>query len=91
MKPLAALPGGWASALRDPGLRLLLAAVLVAVAALTSVGFFADRVQRALELQGAALLGADLVVEQGEAPDPAWISHADSLGLQTARTVSFPS
>ena len=55
----------WRSAMRDPGLRLLLAAVLVAVAALSSVAFFADRVERALVLQGAALMAADLVVEQG--------------------------
>jgi len=81
----------WRSALRDPGLRLLTAAVIVAVAALTSVGFFADRVQRALVLQGAALLGADLVVEQGDPVDPAWIAHAGGLGLTTARTVTFPS
>ena len=39
--------GSWRAALHDPGLRLLAAAVLVAVAALTSVGFFADRVERA--------------------------------------------
>ncbi|MGB5495719.1 MAG: hypothetical protein WBM97_14690, partial [Sedimenticolaceae bacterium] len=37
----------WRVALRDPGLRLLLAAVLVAVAALSTVAFFADRVERA--------------------------------------------
>jgi putative ABC transport system permease protein len=59
-------PGHWRSALREPGLRLLLASVLVAVAALSSVAFFADRVERALLLQGAALMAADLVVEQGE-------------------------
>ena len=65
--------------------------VLVAVAALTSVGFFADRVERALALQGAALMAADLVVEQGEPLDPAWWEKAGELGLQTARTVTFPS
>jgi putative ABC transport system permease protein len=71
----------WRSALRDPGLRLLTAAVIVAVAALTSVGFFADRVQRALVLQGAALLGADLVVEQGDPVDSGWLEQARQLGL----------
>jgi len=81
----------WRSALRDPGLRLLLAAVLVAVAALSSVAFFADRVERALVLQGAALLAADLVVEQG-GPIPAdWLAEARRRGLQPARMVSFPS
>jgi len=85
------LPGQLRSAVRDPGLRLLFAAVLVAVAALTSVAFFADRVEQALERQGAALLAADLVVEQGEAFPSAWLEQADSLGLVHARMVMFPS
>ena len=79
------------AAWREPGLRLLFAAVLIAVAALSSVAYFADRVERALALQGAALMAADLVVEQG-APIPAeWLAHAGSLGLAHARTVTFPS
>ena len=82
---------GWRSALRDPGLRLLGAAVLVAVAALSSVVFFAERVERALALQGAALLAADLVVEQGTEAPPEWREHAAVLGLRSARSVIFPS
>lgn len=81
----------WRAALRDPGLRLLLAAVLVAVAALSSVAFFADRVERALVLQGASLLAADLVVESGNPIAEDWREKAAALGLQHARTVSFPS
>jgi putative ABC transport system permease protein len=76
---------------RDPGMRLLFAAVLVAVAALSSVAFFADRVEQALERQGAALLAADLVVEHGEAAPQAWLDRAAALGLESARSVSFPS
>ena len=81
----------WRSALRDPGLRLLLAALLVAIAALTSVAFFAERVERALQLQGAALMAADLVVEQGEDISAEWLEKADALGVRHARTVTFPS
>jgi putative ABC transport system permease protein len=81
----------WRSAWHEPGLRLLFVAVLVAVAALSSVAFFADRVERALALQGAALMAADLVVEQGGTIPEAWREHAASLGLQHARTVTFPS
>jgi putative ABC transport system permease protein len=84
-------PLGWRGALRDPGLRLLAAAVLVAVAALTSVVFFADRVERALALQGAALLAADLVLEQGEPVPQDWLDQAAGMGLRSARTVTFPS
>lgn len=81
-------PAAW---LRDPGLRLLFLAVLVAVAALTSVAFFADRVERALERQGAALLAADLVVEHGETFPDAWLAEARDRGIETARSVTFPS
>ena len=52
--------GHWRAALRGPGLRLLVIAVVVAVAALAR-WLFADRVERALILQGAALMAADLV------------------------------
>jgi putative ABC transport system permease protein len=88
---LVASAAHWRAALRDPGLRLLLAAVLVAVAALSSVGFFADRVERALVLQGASLLAADLVVEQGEAIPQDWLDEARRRDLQVARTITFPS
>jgi putative ABC transport system permease protein len=88
---LAGSAAHWRAALHDPGLRLLLAAVLLAVAALSSVGFFADRVERALVLQGAALLAADLVVEQGEPIPDAWLEEARQRGLEAARTITFPS
>ena len=43
-------------------LRVLLLALLIAVGSVTTVGFFADRVQAALDQQANELLGADLVV-----------------------------
>jgi len=48
---------------RAGDLRLLGLAVVIAVAAVTSVGFLADRVGRALERDAAQMLGADLVLE----------------------------
>jgi putative ABC transport system permease protein len=86
-----ALPVNWRAAWREPGLRLLFVAVLVAVSALSSVAFFADRVERALALQGAALMAADLVVEQGGDIPDAWREQAEALGLRHARIVMFPS
>src|SRR6187549_3340935 len=43
-------------------LRVLLVALFIAVTSVTSVGFFADRVQRALDRQANELLGGDLAV-----------------------------
>jgi len=43
-------------------LGVLAAALVIAVASVTSVGFFADRVSQALERDAHQLLGADLVL-----------------------------
>ena len=72
-------------------LRLLALALIVAVAALASVGFFVDRVRGALQSQAGQLLGGDLVIASGAEPAAELISRARGLGLQTARTVVFPS
>ena len=48
--------------LRAGELGLLLIALIIAVASLTSVGFFTDRVARALKLEANQLLGGDIVM-----------------------------
>ncbi|MFA7664608.1 MAG: FtsX-like permease family protein [Burkholderiaceae bacterium] len=72
-------------------LRLLLAALIVAVGAIASVGLFVDRMRGALELQARQLLGADLIVESDRTLPPAWREQAEREGLATASTVVFPS
>lgn len=72
-------------------LRFLLAALVIAVAALSAVGFFVDRMNRALTQDAAQLLGADLVVRADYPIRPEWREQAASLGLALADTVSFPS
>lgn len=72
-------------------LRFLLLALVIAVAALSAVGFFADRMNRALERDAAQLLGADLVVRSDRPLDPAWRARAVRERLQVAEIVSFPS
>ena len=51
-------------------LRVLVAALVIAIAAVTSVGFFSDRVRLALIEQANALLGADLIVVSDRPLDP---------------------
>jgi putative ABC transport system permease protein len=77
--------------LRLPGLSLLFWSLCVAVAALSAVAFFADRVQQALLQQGASALAADMLVEYGQPIDPAWLQQARQQGLQTSLMISFPS
>ena len=56
--PLQDAPAQWSAG----ELRVLLLALFIAVASVTTVGFFADRVQAALDQQANELLGGDLVV-----------------------------
>ncbi len=72
-------------------LRLLLVAVMLAVAALSAVGFFADRLNGGLARDARQLLGGDAIVASDKPPLPALIEKARSLGLRTATSVAFPS
>lgn len=72
-------------------LRLLILALVVAVAAVTSVGFLADRVSRALERDTARMLGADLVLEADEPVPAAFADQARARGLTVSSAVQFPS
>lgn len=77
--------------LRSGELRLLWFALVVAVAAVTAVGFFTDRVGRALEREAQQLLGADLLL----VADHPWSRPIyDELArrpLRVAETRVFPS
>lgn len=85
---------GWRTLWRDwraGELRLLLVAVTLAVAALTSVGFFADRLYNGLQRDARQLLGGDVVIASDQ-PAPARFSQqAQALGLQQVQTLGFPT
>jgi len=85
---------GWSSLIRDwraGELRLLVLAVTLAVAALTAVSFFADRLQGGLARDARALIGGDAVLASDNAPPPEFEARARELGLGTARTLGFPT
>jgi len=77
--------------LRAGELRVLALALLVAVASVTAVGFFTDRIGRAVERQAGDVLAADLVASSGfKLPDTLLASVAE-MNLDTAQHVRFPS
>ena len=85
---------GWRTLWRDlraGELRLLIVAVTLAVAALTSVGFFADRLQGGLERDALQLLGGDAVVVSDNPTPAAFAERARALGLKTVTTLGFPT
>ncbi|MCK6424001.1 MAG: ABC transporter permease [Burkholderiaceae bacterium] len=72
-------------------LRLIGLALLLAVAALSSVGFFSDRLQAGLARDARALLGGDAVVASDQPLPAVFERSAAEMGLRSARTASFPS
>lgn len=78
---------------RGGELAVLFGAVLIAVTALTAVGFFTSRVAQAIQSQAGEVLAGDLRLESGRPGDAdgAYAKEAESRGLKVARTLSFPS
>jgi putative ABC transport system permease protein len=72
-------------------LRVLLVALFIAVASVTTVGFFADRVQAALDRQANELLGGDLVVTADHPVPAPFVESARADRLEIATTQTFPS
>ena len=72
-------------------LRILAAALVIAVASVTSVGFFADRIARAVERDAHQLLGADLVLVSDHPWADAVAAEIRSRGLQEAAAHNFMS
>jgi len=77
--------------LRSGELRLLFAALAIAVAAVTAVGFFADRVRQALEREAQQLMGGDLVLTADHPLPERYVGEARQHGLRLAETLIFPS
>ncbi|HVE51578.1 MAG TPA: FtsX-like permease family protein [Casimicrobiaceae bacterium] len=72
-------------------LRVLIAALVLAVASVGTVGFFADRVKGALTRQANLLLGADLMIS-GDRPLPdSFVARAKSDGLASTPVIRFNS
>ena len=76
---------------RSGDLRVMLMALILAVTAITAVGFFTNRVESALSQQGGMLLGGDLVVIADHAVPAQYLAEARSQQLKIATTIEFPS
>jgi len=84
---LLALSRDW----RSGELAVLLAALLVAVTALTGVGFFTDRIGQAVDQRAAEVLAADLRLRSPEPITAGYEALAAKQDIATARLVTFPS
>ncbi len=91
MKPLAFALRTFGRELRSGEVLVLLAAVGLAVAALTAVGFLTDRIGKAVARQANEVLAADLRLRSQEPVPAEWSELAAEYGLATAETMYFPS
>ncbi|PKO45147.1 MAG: hypothetical protein CVU29_08940 [Betaproteobacteria bacterium HGW-Betaproteobacteria-22] len=76
---------------RAGALRVLGMALVLAVAAITAVSFFTQRVASGLSQQGGLMLGGDMVIVADHAISHDYLLEAQGLGLVTALTYEFPS
>ena len=85
---------GWRTLWRDARageLRLLWVAVALAVAALTSVSFFANRLEAGLARDARQLLGGDVVIASNDGQLQSFVQQARQEGLRHATTLVFPT
>ena len=77
--------------LRAGEVNVLLAALALAVMAVTAVGFVTERAEKALALEANRLLGGDVVLRADEPIGAEPRQLASKLGLTQTETWSFPS
>ena len=72
-------------------LNVLALALIVAVSSMTTVSFFADRVELALVRESNQLLGADLLVVSSQPIPEQYMQEAAKRGLSVSTVTKFPS
>ena len=72
-------------------LRLLFVAVSLGVAALSSVGFLANRIEAGLQRDAKQLLGGDAVLVSDHAFSAEVLDQVKGFGLRSVVTLSFPT
>ncbi len=76
---------------RAGAIRVLVFALVLAVASITAVSFFTQRVETALNQQGSLLLGGDLAISSDHPVTDQFEKRAETLGITTVKTYEFPS
>ncbi|MFT7686126.1 MAG: putative ABC transport system permease protein, partial [Candidatus Azotimanducaceae bacterium] len=76
---------------RSGELNLLLASLIIAVATVTTITLFVDRLQQALTQESATFLAADRIIEYDRPLDKEIQIKAQEFGLVEAETMSFLS
>ncbi|MDP1659183.1 MAG: FtsX-like permease family protein [Methylotenera sp.] len=76
---------------RSGALRVLVFALVLAVTAITSTGFFTQRVETSLNQQGGLLLGGDLAILSDHDIPERFVERAATQGMAMVKTYEFAS
>lgn len=76
---------------RGGELNILAVGLIIAVASITAVGFFTDRIEQGLQTQSAELIAADLVITSGQAGINDYIADARANDFQVTTLQQFRS
>lgn len=76
---------------RSGEVKILAGALVIAVAIVTAISVFTDRLESSLVKESATFLGADRVVESSQPMPDDWFDSSESQSLQQAHTVEFVS
>jgi putative ABC transport system permease protein len=76
---------------RSGELKLLSISIVLAVAVLSGISIFTDRLDSTLLGQSNALLGADTIVSSSKPIRQEWLDHASAEHLKQSKTIEFAS
>ncbi|OUS25846.1 hypothetical protein A9Q99_19985 [Gammaproteobacteria bacterium 45_16_T64] len=74
---------------RAGSLTIMLVSLLIAVISHSTIGFFTERLGKAMEAKATHLLGGDLVIKSPKALSPDYFTKSQSLDLINAHTIEF--
>jgi putative ABC transport system permease protein len=76
---------------RERDVRVVLSALIIAVATVATIALFASQLQRTLVSSASSFLAADrqLEAENGRPIPEGWMQEAEQRGLETARMIEF--
>lgn len=76
---------------RSGEVKILAFAIALAVAVVTAISVFTDRLETALVQESASFMGADTIVGSSQTFPESWQSDIQDIGVRQANTVEFVS
>lgn len=72
-------------------LNVLLLALIIAISSHTAIGFFTERLNKAMSYRARDLMGADLLIQSARSKPAGWFDEARAQGLDFSEVLLFSS